>query len=127
MFKINVKIAAIFLLGLCVGVLVISLIPYLQPKKTIFDRLRESQIYGVHRASLSEATLQHAKYLQRITDIEEFKRIYDEKDSSRGTYDAIYISVDVDWHVVWMELLLDNKPMNLEYLGFYIYSEVYAD
>ena len=120
--KIIIALVVVFSVGLLIG----YVLPYFQPKKTIYDKLRDMQISWL-RDDFGWGTgiwkLQKATYIEPIEYLEWFKRTYTEKDNSRGTYDSIQVYVDSIYNVVWMEVWKENIPTNIEYIGFYFYSE----
>lgn len=120
--KIIIVLAVVFSAGLLIG----YVLPYFQPKKTIYDKLRDMQIsWQRDDSGFGQGLwkLQKATYVQQFEYLEWFKSAYNEKDSSRGTYDSIHAYVDSIYNVVWMEVWKENIPTNIEYIGFYFYSE----
>ena len=75
------------------------------------------------KLDFSTWSMQHATYLHQYTFLEEWKRGYDEIQSQKGHYDSMHVFLDTGKNVVWFELWLDNHPLNLEHLGFYVYQE----
>ena len=121
--KVNVRLLAAFALGLLAGALIMYAGSSLLPKTTIQDRLREMQL-SFSQQTLSATSLRDAKGISEFDDLEFLKRAYDEKQSAKGTYDALHVYLDTDKNIVWFELWLDGVPTNLEYLGFYVYHDI---
>jgi len=120
--RLAVRFITVFLGGFLVGALVMYAAPFLRPRVTIYDRLSELQL-SFQRHDLYTGSLQQAIHLSQYDSLEWLKRAYDEKQSQKTVYDSLHVYLDIGKNVVWVELWLDNMPTNLEWLGFYFYSD----
>lgn len=116
------KLVAIFAVGLLAGASIMYVVPFLLPKTTVQDRLREMDLSFTQKDWYA-SSLQYAKYVDQYKFLESMKNAYDEKLSQKAAQDSLHIYQDTSWDIVWLELWLNNEPANLEYLGFYIYNE----
>jgi hypothetical protein len=119
----NKKIVIAFVVVFSVGILIGYVFPYLQPKKTIYDKLRDANI-SFSQDTWYENDLQTAKYIQQIRYFEEFKQIYDEKHNPlySNPNDIVHVNIDPSWNVVWITTMPSDLS-SIEYIGFYFYSE----
>ena len=121
MKKLNLGL--IFFVGLVAGLLLSwYVIPFLLSEKNLYDKLRDAHI-PFDEDNWYVGDLQRARYIGQVRNFEQFRQIFKEKYNSRGAYDTIHVYVDSDWNVIWLEVWKENEPTDIEYLGFYLYSE----
>jgi len=124
MVEMNKRIIITLLIGVCLGAFVGYMIPYLLPKKTIYNKLAEARVYP-HNGDWYIEKLLRARNFEQIRHLGEFILTYREQINSTlyPEWVVVYVNIDPFWNVVWMEAYSDWQRKNLEYLGFYFYSE----
>ena len=116
---------AAFLVGLLAGLLLAwYVIPFFLSEKNIYDKLRDAHI-PINEDNWYVGDLQRARYIEQLRNFEQFQQFFKERYSSRGAHDSIHVCVDSDWNVVWLEVWKEDEPTDIEYLGFYLYSEAW--
>lgn len=121
--KVNRKHLGFLFFGLIIGSIFGYVIPFILPRKTIFERLSASDV-PFSEKSWYEDDLQRAQYIQQVKNFESVPRIYEEKQDplySEPT-DVVYVFVDSGWNVVWIEVLKEGTN-NIKYIGFHFYSD----
>lgn len=111
-----------FLVGFAVGGLAVWSVPFLIPRQNIYDKLRACQI-RFSQGSWYEGNLKTAEYIQTLRNFEDFKSVYNEKESGlySETNETVHVLVDPLLNVLW--LVTSTDSVSIRYLGFYFYTE----
>jgi len=114
-----------FLAGLAVGGLAVWSVPFLTPRQSIYEKLRENQIY-FHQGTWYHGDLEDAENIICFSDFQSFKKVYNEMD--RGEYsdleEVVHVFVDPAFHVLWLKTTVAYQPpTEILCLGFYFYTD----